>query len=212
MPTDRLLTGHRQFKEKFEADRERFVRLAEEGQKPQVLWIGCSDSRVIPEQITGAEPGQLFVMRNIANVVPPFGTGDMAVGAVIEYAILCLRVPDVVICGHTQCGGIKALEGHIDLAREPHIARWVELARPAHTQVEASGIPEEARHLETIKANVLLQRENLRTYDCVREAIGAGHLTLHGWLYDLHSGDLLAYDDEPGQWGTLALPKLTYVQ
>jgi carbonic anhydrase len=209
MPTNKLLTGHRRFKGRFETDRERFVRLAEEGQKPQVLWIGCSDSRVIPEQITGAEPGQLFVMRNIANVVPPFGTGDMAVGAVIEYAILCLRVPDVVICGHTQCGGIKALEGHIDLAREPHIARWVELARPAHTQVEASGIPEEARHLETIKANVLLQRENLRTYDCVREAIGAGHLTLHGWLYDLHSGDLLAYDDESGQWGPLALPKLT---
>jgi carbonic anhydrase len=209
MPTNKLLTGHRRFKERFEADRERFVRLAEEGQKPQVLWIGCSDSRVIPEQITGAEPGQLFVMRNIANVVPPFGTGDMAVGAVIEYAILHLRVPHVVICGHTQCGGIKVLEGHVDLAREPHIARWVELARPARTQVEASGIPEEARYLETIKANVLLQRENLRTYDCVREAIEAGHLTLHGWLYGLHSGDLLAYDDESGQWGALALPKLT---
>jgi len=209
MPTNKLLTGHRRFKERFEANREMFVRLAEEGQKPQVLWIGCSDSRVIPEQITGAEPGQLFVMRNIANVVPPFGTGDMAVGAVIEYAILHLRVPHVVICGHTQCGGIEALEGHVDLAREPHIARWVELARPAQTQVEASGVPEEARYLETIKANVLLQQENLRTYDCVREAIGAGHLTLHGWLYDLHSGDLLAYDDESGQWGTLALPKPT---
>jgi carbonic anhydrase len=112
----------------------------------------------------------------------------------------------VVICGHTQCGGIKALEGHIDLAREPHIARWVELARPARTQVEASGIPGEARYLETIKANVLLQLENLRTYDCVREAITAGQLTLHGWLYDLHTGDLLAYDDESGQWGALALP------
>jgi carbonic anhydrase len=206
MPTDKLLIGHRRFKERSEADRERFVRLAEEGQQPKVLWIGCSDSRVIPEQITGAEPGQLFVMRNIANVVPPFGTGDMAVGAVIEYAILRLHVPDVVVCGHTQCGGVKVLEGPIDLAREPHIARWVELARPAHTQVEASGIPEEARYLETIKANVLLQRENLRTYDCVREATRAGELTLRGWLYDLHSGDLLAYDDESGAWGALALP------
>jgi len=205
MPTDKLLTGHRRFKEKFETDRETFVRLAEEGQQPQVLWIGCSDSRVIPEQITGAEPGELFVMRNIANVVPPFGTGDTAVGAVIEYAILHLHVPDIVICGHTQCGGIKALEGHIDLAREPHIARWLEWARPARTQVEASGLPEEARYLETIKANVLLQRENLRTYDCVREVMGAGQLTLHAWLYDLHSGDLLAYDDELGQWGALAL-------
>ena len=206
MPTDKLLTGHRRFKERFKDDRETFVRLAKEGQEPKVLWIGCSDSRVIPEQITGAESGQLFVMRNVANVVPPFGTGAMAVGAVIEYAILHLHVPHVVICGHTQCGGIKALEGHIDLAREPHIARWVELARPARTQVEASGIPEEARYLETIKANVLLQLENLRTYDCVREAIRADQLTLHGWLYDLHTGDLLAYDDESGQWCALALP------
>ena len=204
--TAKLLTGHRRFKEKFAAEREMFVRLAEEGQEPQVLWIGCSDSRVIPEQITGAEPGELFVMRNMANVVPPFGTGDAAVGAVIEYAILHLQVPHVVICGHTQCGGIKALERHIDMAREPHVARWVELARPARTQVEASGTPEEARYLETIKANVLLQRENLRTYDCVREAIRAGQLTLHGWLYDLHTGDLLAYDDESSQWGALALP------
>lgn len=207
MPTDKLLTGHRRFKERFEDDREMFVRLAEEGQQPQVLWIGCSDSRVIPEQITGAEPGQLFVMRNIANAVPPFGTGDTAVGAVIEYAILRLHVPHVVICGHTQCGGIKALEGHIDMAREPHIARWVELARPARTQVEASGIPEEARYLETIKANVLLQLENLCTYDCVRQAIQAAQLTLHGWLYDLHSGDLLAYDDKSGEWSAVALPK-----
>jgi carbonic anhydrase len=206
MPTEKLLNGHRRFKERFEDDREKFVRLAEEGQEPKVLWIGCSDSRVIPEQITGAEAGELFVMRNIANAVPPFGTGDTAVGAVIEYATLHLRVPHVVICGHTQCEGIKALETHVDMAREPHMARWVEWARTARTQVEASGIPEEARYLETIKANVLLQRENLRTYDCVREAIGADQLTLYAWLYDLHSGDLLAYDDESGQWGALALP------
>ena len=206
MPTNKLLTGHRRFKERFEDDRGMFVRLAEEGQQPKVLWIGCSDSRVIPEQITGAEPGELFVMRDIANVIPPFGTGDTAAGAVIEYAVLHLHVPHVVICGHTQCGGIKALEGHIDLACEPHIARWVELARPARTQVEASGITEEARYLETIKASVLLQRENLRTYICVHEAIRASQLTLHGWLYDLHSGDLLAYDDESGGWGALALP------
>jgi carbonic anhydrase len=201
------LTGHRRFKERFEDDREVFIRLAEEGQEPKVLWIGCSDSRVIPEQITGAEPGELFVTRNIANVVPPFGTGDTAVGAVIEYAVLHLHVPHVVICGHTQCGGIKALEGHIDMARESHIARWVAWARPARTQVEASGMPEEAHYPEAIKANVLLQLENLHTYDCVREAIGAGQLTVHGWLYDLRAGDLLAYDDESGEWGTLVLPR-----
>jgi carbonic anhydrase len=206
MPINKLLISHYQFKEKFRAEREVFVKLAEEGQSPKVLWIGCSDSRVIPEQITAADPGELFVTRNIANVVPPFGMGDVAVGAVIEYAVLHLRVPHIVICGHTQCGGIKVLEGPIDLAREPHIARWVELARPAHTQVEASGLLEEVRYLETIKANVVLQRKNLGTYDCVREAVRAGQLALHAWLYDLHTGNLLAYDDESREWGVLPLP------
>jgi carbonic anhydrase len=124
---------------------------------------------------------------------------------VIEYAILHLHIPHVVICGHTQCGGIKALEGHIDVAREPYLARWVDLARSARTRVEASGVPEEARYLETIKANVLLQRENLRTYSYVGEAMKTGRLMVHCWLYDLHTGDLLAYDDETSQWGALVL-------
>lgn len=206
MPDDKLLTGHRRFKERFEDERAVFVKLAEEGQKPKVFWIGCSDSRVIPEQITGAEPGELFVVRNVANVVPPFGTGDMAVGAAIEYAVLHLKIAHIVVCGHSQCGGIEALEGPINLAREPHVARWIEWARPAQTQVEASGAPQETRRLETTKANVLLQRENLRTYDCVREAAQAGQLALHAWLYDLHDGDLLAYDDGSGEWGALTWP------
>jgi carbonic anhydrase len=209
MPTDKLLAGHRRFKDKFATGREMFIQLAEKGQEPKVLWVGCSDSRVIPELIAGADPGDLFVVRNVANVVPPFGMAGDTVGAVIEYAVLHLHVPHVVVCGHTQCGGIKALEGHINMAREPHIARWVELARPARTQVEASGLPEEARYLETIKANVLLQCKNLQTYRCVRDAVRAGQLTIHGWLYDLYTGDLLAYDDESGQWGTLVMPEET---
>lgn len=197
MPINKLLSGHRAFREAFAARREAFVRLAEEGQSPKVLWIGCSDSRVIPEQISGAEAGDLFVVRNVANVVPPAGADD-AIGAVIEYAVLHLRVAHIVICGHTECGGIKALGGHVDAGREPHIARWLELARPARDEVEASGVAEEARYLETIKRNVLLQRENLLTYDCVRQGEQAGGLTIHCWLYDLHSGALLAYNE--GQW------------
>lgn len=197
MPINKLLSGHRTFKEVFAAQREAFVRLAEEGQSPKVLWIGCSDSRVIPEQIGGAEAGDLFVVRNIANVVPPAGADD-AIGAAIEYAVLHLRVQHIVVCGHTECGGIKALGGHVDPGREPHIARWLELARPARDEVEASGIAEEARYLETIKRNVLLQRENLLTYDCVREGEKAGRLAIHCWLYDLHTGTLLAYNE--GRW------------
>jgi carbonic anhydrase len=206
MSSDRLLTGHRRFKERFESERRAFVGLAQEGQKPQVLWIGCSDSRVIPEQITDAEAGELFVVRNLANVVPPFGVGEVALGAAIEYAVLRLHVAHAIVCGHSQCGGIAALAAPLDLTRESHVARWIEWARPAHTQVEASGLPEEARHLETIKANVLLQRQNLGTYDCVREAVRAGQLTLHAWLYDLYSGDLSVYDDGAAGWSAPPWP------
>lgn len=200
MPTEKLLSGHRNFKRTFADAQEMFLRIAKEGQNPKVLWIGCSDSRVIPEQITGAKPGELFVVRNIANIVPPFGMPGDAVGAVIEYAVLYLHVSHIVICGHTECGGIRALGEHFSMAREPHIARWLELARPAWAQVESLGLLEEARYLETIKRNVLLQMKNLQTYGCVREGEKKGELKLHGWLYDLHVGDLMAYDDEKNQW------------
>lgn len=210
MPTEELLSGHRKFKEdKFASEREVFVRLAERGQSPKVLWIGCSDSRVIPELITNADAGELFIMRNIANIVPPKGAGSDASGAVIEYAVRHLRVPHIVICGHTECGGIKALEGAIDESKEPHIARWIEWARPARRLVEESSVPEDERYLETIKANILLQQENLLSHDCVREAVRGGALATHSWLYNLLEGELLAYDPEEGIWASLSPPSGT---
>jgi carbonic anhydrase len=200
----KLQDGHRRFKDYFSDNKEMFFRLAEEGQTPHVLWIGCSDSRVIPELITSAQPGELYVMRNVANVVPPFGTVNDALGAVIEHAVLHLPIRDIVICGHTECGGIKALGHDISMMHEPHLARWIEFARPALAQIQASGIAEEKHHLETVKANVLLQRQNLLTYDCVRDAIKAGKLSVHAWLYDIWTGDLLQYDDKSGQWRALS--------
>lgn len=207
MPTDKLLYGHRQFKKKFEAEREVFVQLAHEGQSPTVLWIGCSDSRVVPNQITGTDPGDLFTIRNIANIVPPSELSCDAVGAVIEFAVLRLRVPHIVVCGHTECGGIKALEAGLDASREPHIAAWLELARPAQARVEAAGVAAEHKYLKTIKANILLQIEHLHTYACVQDALNQGRVALHGWLYDLHTGDLSAYDRISGRWDTLAVPE-----
>jgi carbonic anhydrase len=178
--------------------------------------------------LTRIKPGELFVTRTVANIVPPFGTGEMAVGAVVEYAVLHLHVEHCVVMGHTDCGGIKALDHPVDWSREPHIARWIEHARPAKTKVEASGSPEAAngpvpaspewgrragpsaglgagRHLATVRENVLLQLEHLRSYDPVREGEGAGVLTLHGWVYHLETGEVEAWNPEAEDWTPLEM-------
>jgi len=198
-----IVEGIRRFQNRREQDVELFRRLAEEGQAPVALIIGCSDSRVPPEVITDAKPGVLFVTRVVGNIVPPYGSGEIAVGAVIEGAVHHLHVPQIIICGHTDCAGIRALDAQPNWDREPHIARWLEHARPAKTKVEASGLPAEECHLATVRENVLLQLEHLRTYDPVREAEQSGALTLVGWVYHLDTGIIEAYDPQTGGWAPL---------
>lgn len=200
MPIAGLIAGYRQSKKADTMALEGFESSDEENQHPGVLWIGCSDSRVIPEHIAGEGPGEIFVIRNIANIVPPYGTADETVGATIEYAVINLRVPHIVICGHTDCGGIKALDKPIDMARRPYLARWLEWARPAYNQVESIGIPDEHRHQEIVRTNVLMQRQHLKGYPCVRDARNIGHLELHAWVYDLRSRQLLTHDAINGEW------------
>lgn len=199
-----FVEGFQRFGEYYRENQALFDRLASEGQFPKALFIGCSDSRVPPELLTGSGPGELFVLRQAGNIVPPFGTGDMGAGAVVEYAVLHLAVEHIVLCGHTDCGAIRALDAPPDWANEPHIARWIEHARPARTKVEASGLPEESHHLATVRENVLLQLEHLLSYDPVREGERAGTLTLHGWVYHLESGLVEAFDPETGTWAPLA--------
>ena len=200
MTLNTLISGHGRFKDSFVKHPQNWERLVAEGQHPHVLWIGCSDSRVIPEQITAARPGDLFVVRNIANVVPPYGTSGFAIAAVLEYAILELGVEHIIVCGHTFCGGVGAILNQGGRNATSHMARWVSLIRPALSQVEASGLPEEERYRETIKANILLQRGNVESYPEVSHALKSGRLSLHGWLFDLESGDLKAYDDATNRW------------
>jgi carbonic anhydrase len=204
LPTSKLISGYREFREKFESDHEVFEKLAEEGQNPKVMWIGCADSRVVPELITGADPGELFDVRNIANVVPPAASGACATGAAVEYAVIHLKVRHIVVCGHTECGGIKALEGCPDTENEPHIASWLEFAQPARQRVLESGVFDEEQYLETIKTNALMQCENLRTYACVAQGEKSGDLSIHAWLYDLHTGTISAYDEASSRWGAVA--------
>jgi carbonic anhydrase len=204
VPTEKLIDGYRQFREKFDSEHEVFERLAEEGQNPKVLWIGCCDSRVVPELITGADPGELFDLRNIANVVPPASSAACGTGAAIEYAVIHLKVTHIVVCGHTECGGIAALESPPLADAEPHIATWLELAQPAREEVLGLGVEKDEIYLETIKTNVLLQRGNLRSYPCVATAEQTGVLSIHAWLYDLHTGKIMAFDDDAGKWEPVA--------
>jgi carbonic anhydrase len=200
MPTPQLLEGIRQFQEYHGHNPELFDRLATQGQSPEVLVIACCDSRVSPELITSAKPGELFVVRTLGNVVPPFGTGQMGVGAAIEYGVLELQVRHIIVCGHTDCGGFQVLDAPPDWSRRSHLARWVEHARSAKTKVEASGVPQEDRHLATVRENVLLQLEHLRSYDPVRDGERDSTLALHGWVYCLETGAIEAYDEEAGSW------------
>jgi carbonic anhydrase len=127
----------------------------------------------------------------------------MGTAAAIEYAVSHLRVRHILIVGHTDCGGILALDEAPDWVRAPHVARWIEHARPAKTKIDASGLPEEVRHLATVRENVLLQLENLRSYDPVREGERAGSLKLHAWVYRLENGTLERYEPESESWRPL---------
>jgi carbonic anhydrase len=184
----------------FREHQELLDRLLTKGQSPQIFFIGCNDSRVIPEAIMGAVPGDLFVFRSMANTVPPYGLGECAVGASLEYALHHLRVKHIIICGHTDCGGIHALDRRLDQLDEPHLARWVEYARPAQTQVDAWGVDPDTRHRAIVQQNVLLQLENLRTYQVVRQMLEADEVALHGWVYDLSTGWISYWDTEAEQF------------
>lgn len=181
-----------------------FSQLASEPQRPRALWIGCSDSRVQPNTIFDAKPGEIFIVRNIANTVPAAGSGEGSVGAVLEFGLAHLMIGDVVVCGHSGCGGIQALLDDAEPPKEPHLRRWLEMTRPAHDAVNARNVCAEDRLLEAIKAHILFQLENLLTYDTVAERVRDGRVRLHGWLYDIEHGGLLAYDAGDEEWRPVA--------
>jgi len=187
---DKLLTGNREFRENvFAADPGRYQGLAL-SQSPGVLWIGCSDSRADPERITNASPGELFVTRNVGNIVP---NHDWNLAAVIEYSINYLGVKEIVVCGHSDCGAMKALDLDLD---DPYIPLWLNDAREAKTRVDARiqkpATPEELkeRSHQIELENVRLQIEHLMSYPSVREAVDDGRIQVHGLYYDLATGTL----------------------
>jgi carbonic anhydrase len=193
--TDKLLAKSSLMRSDFfEKQAECLEKLAQEGQSPEALFIGCSDSRVCPEQLLGADPGDLFMLRNIANIVPPYERSDAGITAVLEYAIRHLQVPHLIICGHTDCGGIKGLDVQLDAEAEPALAHWIEFARSAQQGVQVKNLSNWGRHRAVVERNVVLQLRHVQTYPFALEALEANRLELHGWVYYLRRRLMGYYD------------------
>ncbi|MBW3552629.1 MAG: carbonic anhydrase [Gemmatimonadetes bacterium] len=195
--TEHLIAGLRQFrKETFPRFREHYQRLVEEGQRPTTLFLGCADSRIVPDLLMQTGPGELFIIRNMGAFVPPFepDEGFHGTSAGIEFAVLTLGVTDVVVCGHSHCGAIGALYDAPN-PHTPHISRWLTLGNGARLE-GASPTPEVLR--ETERRSVALQLERLLGYPMVRTRVEEGTLSLHGWLYVLEEGRVLGLDVETG--------------
>lgn len=193
----KLLEGNRRFvAETFAREKEFFAELAR-GQHPTVLWIGCSDSRVPVNSITATTAGEVFVHRNVGNVV---ATNDWNLSAVLEFSINHLGIPDVVICGHYGCGGIAALDE--DDANDKYIPVWLINAYKAKERVDEKlrglhvELPAEQRSRLIVEENVRLQLEHLREYPFVRHAMQARKLRIHGWVYDMGTGAIRVLSGE----------------
>ena len=194
--TKHLLSGHARFRAEYFNNEAAFLRqLAAHGQNPSALYVGCSDSRVVPELLTSSAPGELFVVRNIANVVPTLAHADCSVGAAIDYAVEVLKVPHIIVCGHDGCGGVKAtLDGIDKLKHLSSLHEWLGgVVHAANTARELTSDPTELLRA-AVEENVLDSMENFLTFPSVEKRLANGTLTMHGWVYDLEHGALRVYD------------------
>jgi len=195
----KLIKGLGKFKTNyFSTHWELFEQLAH-GQKPRVLFITCSDSRIDPNLITQTEVGELFVIRNAGNIIPPYGAANGGEGATVEYAINALGIEQIVVCGHSHCGAMKGLLQLHKLQQEmPLVYDWLQHAEATRRLVQEnySNYSTEELLEITVAENVLTQIENLKTYPVIRSKLYQGKLQIYGWIYHLESGEVLAYDPE----------------
>lgn len=202
----KLVTGYQRFREHaFAEHRELFARLGS-GQAPQALFITCSDSRINPNLLTQTQPGDLFILRNAGNFVPPYGVAKSGgEAATIEYAIEALGVRDVVVCGHSHCGAMKAVVSGVPDSM-PAVRDWLALAEPTRRLVRTCYADRDgdAQLNVAIQENVLQQLVNLRTHPAVAAHLATGELRLHGWVYKITTGEIFAYDPHQGQFLALS--------
>lgn len=174
-------------------------------QSPRALFISCSDSRLVPELVTQREPGDLFVIRNAGNIVPSYGPEPGGVSASVEYAVAALRVSDIVICGHSDCGAMTAIATCKCLDSMPAVAGWLRYADSGRVVNEArQHVNQQAKVASMVRENVIAQLANIQTHPSVRLALEEKRVTLHGWVYDIESGCIQAFDSRTGKFVPLA--------
>jgi len=199
----KLLKGLHKFQSSyFPANQEIFEQLAE-GQKPRVLFITCSDSRIVPHLITQSGVGELFVIRNAGNLVPPFGAANGGEGAAIEYAIHALGIEQVIICGHSNCGAMKGLLKLEKLRTEmPLVYEWLQHAESTRRLIIENYADTKGEELVaiTMAENVVTQIENLKTYPVIRSKLHQNKMSIYGWIYDIETGEVLAYNPETDEF------------
>jgi carbonic anhydrase len=202
---EKLLRGILHFRRhELPARRAIFAKLAE-GQAPDTLFIACCDSRVVPNLFSATEPGDLFAVRTIGNLMPPDGLhhggkGDVSEGAALEYSLQKLRVTNIIVCGHSMCGAMEALLARQPLDDTPNLKEWLELGKPSLDRFErATHIDPTLLAVDRLsQVNVLQQLDHLRTYRFVREREDSGEVHLHGWWFDVATGETHIYDEERG--------------
>jgi len=202
---DHVVSGVAKFRRSiFPQHRELFAELAN-GQRPEALFITCADSRIDPNLVTQTRPGDLFIIRNAGNIVPPHTRQAGGVTATIEYGVAVLNVGHIVVCGHTHCGAMGGALDPESVAELPHVREWLLHARAAVEIVkERHGCvcPEHIR--EVIEQNVLVQLQHLRTHPVVAARLAAGRLELHGWVYEIETGDVYCHDESTGTFLPIA--------
>ena len=201
---DRLVHGYRSFRAgRLRTEQDRYRELAEAGQSPKTMVIGCCDSRVSPEVIFDARPGELFVVRNVANLVPPYAPDGQAhgVSAALEFAVAALKVKYIVVLGHAHCGGVKAYaEDAEPLSPGDFIGKWMELMAPAAAKVTRAGLTP-AEYLEKMEqASVVNSLDNLMTFPRLRKLIERGSVSIHGAYFGVAKGQLSVLDRETGEF------------
>ncbi len=216
----KLIQGLQHYQTKvFGSQRELFERLSE-GQSPEVLFITCSDSRINPNLLTQTEPGELFILRNAGNLVPPYGALQGGEAATIEFAVAGLGVKDIIVCGHSHCGAMKGLLTPPAQSDFPALTQWL-----CHAESTRRIVRDKYTHLKdaallnvAIQENVLMQMENLRTHPVIASGLSQGNIKLHGWVYKIETGEVFGYDPDICQFkllteqrATLSLPERQFV-